>query len=273
MTAEPAGYPEQAGYPQRKKRRRGVGWIVLAGVLVLLVAAFFVVDSLARSYAANLIDDKVHSALKIPASQPVDVSVAGVSVIAQLLTGKLERVTIDAHDLAVGPLSGDVTLAASGIPIDQSKPIDSAELGFSVGQKELEKLVAPLSTALKLPLSSVGISHGAVDVSAKFAVLGLSIPVTISFTPSAVGGQLALEPKTVEINGAKFTPKDLGNVLGSAGASLANPQKVCVASLLPKGFVLESIRVSGNRLVLAVSARSVTLDSSLLSTFGTCATT
>jgi hypothetical protein len=240
---------------------------VLAGVLVLLVAAVIVLDGAARSYASTMIADKVRSSLSIPASEPVDVTVGGASVLLQLLSGKLDRVDVDVPTLSIGNLTGDGSLTATGIPIDQSKPVDALQVRFSADQAGLQKLLAGVTG---LPANTVALANGAVQVSTSISVFGQALPVGISFTPAAKSGELQLTPTSVQVSGKTFTATELKTTLGSAGASLLNTRQVCVANQLPAGFTLDSVTVSGSTLSLAVSAKQVAMSTAVLSSKGSC---
>ena len=254
-----------------KRRGRWVGpFIVLLVVIGLLAAAFFVVDNVARGYAANRVEAKVRSSLELPSSTPVDVTFAGPSVLLQLVGGTFEQVDIAIGGLSVGDLSGDATLTARGIPVDQNKAIDSVRVEFSADQSQLQKLVGDIQG---MPVSSLAVKSGAIQVATTVNMLGVQLPVGIAFAPTAVDGQLVLTPKSVELNGKSLTPAELTSSLGPVGSALGAPRNICVASRLPKDFTLDSVAVSGDDLTLAVSAKSVVLGSQLLSTKGVCPAT
>lgn len=249
-------------------RRRGRGWIGLGVFLVILVIGGVVLDNVARGYVGGLIEAKARSSLALPESTPVAVTVGGTSVLYQAATGKFERVDVAIDKLGVGDLSGKAILTASGIPIKQSLPIDRARVVFVAGQAELAKLFAGFTG---LSVSSVAIGSGAVQVATAVTALGVTVPVAIAFVPSVVGGQLALTPKSLVVNGATLTPAALRSTFGALADPLLATQKVCVAKYLPKQLPLDSVTVKGSSLELAVSGRSVTLSTALLTTKGVCA--
>ena len=249
-------------------RHRGRGWIGFGIFLVIVITGGVVLDNVARAYVGGLIEAKARSSLALPESTPVKVTVGGTSVLYQAATGKFERVDVAIDKLGVGDLSGKAILTASGIPIKQSQPIDSARVVFIAGQGELTKLFAGFTG---LPVSSVTIGSGAVQVGTTVTALGVTVPVAIAFVPSAVGGQLALTPKSLVVNGATLTPAALRSTFGALADPLLATQKVCVAKYLPKQLPLDSVTVKGSSLELAVSGRSVTLSTALLTTKGVCA--
>jgi hypothetical protein len=260
------------------KTRPGRRWLAFAIVFIVIVVPLGVIaviaDNVARSAAQGIIETKVRSALSIPDATPVDVTVGGTSVLLQLVLGKFERVDIGVDGLSVGSLSGDAVLTARGIPTDQAKPIDSADLAFSATGDQLTKLMSGYTA---IPLTGVTVASGAVQFSMSFTVLGAAVPVSVALAPSAVDGQLTLTPKSVGVNGQTFTPDQLGAALGPLGGGIAGTlgatQKLCVASLLPKGFVLQSVKVSGASLQLGVRAANVSLNQATFATKGTCPAT
>ena len=249
-------------------RRRGRGWIGFGIFLVIVITGAVVLDNVARGYVGGLIEAKARSSLALPESTPVMVTVGGTSVLYQAATGKFERVDVAIDTLGVGDLSGKAILTASGIPIKQSQPIDSARVVFIASQGELTKLFTGFTG---LPVRSVTIGSGAVQVGTTVTALGVTVPVVIAFVPSAIGGQLALTPKSLMVNGATLTPAALRTTFGALADPLLATQKVCVAKYLPKQLPLDSVTVKGSSLELAVSGRSVTLNTALLTTKGVCA--
>ena len=256
--------------PVKRRRRR---WpIVLAAVVVVLVALVVVADFAARGFAEKLIAEKARSALNVSESTPLDVKVGGGPVLLQLAGGKLDDVRIDAPGLSVGDLSGDAVLTVHGVPLDQSKPLDTADLRFSTDQKGLTSLISGLTKSQDLPvtISAVTIEKGSVQLATEVPVFGAKIPAAIAVAPGAKGGELTLTPTSFSISGATFSPADVSKNLGALGTELAQTRTICVANQLPKGFRLESLRVSGNDLILGVTARSVILGSELFHSKGSC---
>lgn len=264
MSQAPSG-PAPAAPPKRRRRGRAFG--ILGGVVVLLVVAAVVLDGAARAFAANLIETKVRTSLSLPASTPVHVTVGGVSVLAQLAAGTLQRVDVTIDALPVGDLTGNATLTATAIPIDTSRPIGGVRLSFSADEAQVKKLLASYGSA---PVSSVTLTNGAVNVGTAFSLLGTTLPIGIALAPSAVDGELALTPKTVTVNGATLTPADLRDSFGSIADAVLATRTVCVAQYLPKALRLDAVSVRGASVELAIVGTAIVLDDSLLTTKGTC---
>jgi hypothetical protein len=251
--------------PRRRRPRRALA--ILGGLVVLVVVAAVLLDGVARSIAANLIESKVRSSLSLPVSAPVDVTIGGPSFLLQLATGKLQTVKIAVNGLPVGDLRGNAVITATGVPIDTSKPIDHGSLVFTAGQSELSTLLTGFDG---LPITSVALSDGAVQADIVATVFGVKLPITVALAPKAIDGQLGLTPKSLTLSGATLSPSAVRASLGSVANSLLATQKICVAKYLPRAFWLDSVNVTGSNLRLSVSASSFTLNSDLFSSKGVC---
>lgn len=250
------------------RRRRGRGWIGLGVFLVILIVILVALDNGARWYLGSVIANKARSSLSLADSTPVTVKIGGASVLYQAATGRFQRVDVTIASLGVGALSGKATLTATGVPLSLSKPSNSVRVMFTASPDELKKLLAG---STPLPVTSVKIASGAVQVGTTVSALGITVPIAIAFVPSAVDGELALTPKSLVVNGATVTPDGLRATLGGLADSVLATQKICVAKYLPKQLPLESVRVNGASLELAVAGKSVTLNSGILATKGVCA--
>jgi hypothetical protein len=250
---------------RRRRPRRALA--VLGGLVVLVVVAAVLLDGVARSIAANLIESKVRSSLSLPVSAPVDVTIGGPSFLLQLATGKLQTVKIGVNGLAVGDLRGNAVITATGVPIDTSKPIDHGSLVFTAGQSELSTLLTGFDG---LPITSVALADGSVQADIVATVFGVKLPITVALAPKAIDGQLGLTPKSLTLSGATLSPSAVRASLGSVANSLLATQKICVAKYLPRAFWLDSVSVNGSNLRMSVSASSFTLNSDLFSSKGVC---
>lgn len=249
-------------------RHRGRTLIGFAVFLIIVIVLAVVADNVARGYVAKLVDSKVRSSLSIPAATPVHVTVGGFSVLLQAATGKFQHIDVAIDTLKVGDFAGKAMLAATGVPINTSKPISGAKVVFTADQAQLQTLLAGLTS---VPIKSVVVADGTVKVGTQITALGIVVPIAISFVPSVVDGQLALTPKSLVLNKATLTPAALRKTFGAIVDPLLATQKICVAKYLPKALPLQSITVSGSSLRFAVAGTSVVLSSALLATKGVCA--
>lgn len=255
----------------RKPRRRwatSLRFVVTAGIVSLLVIGAIAADGAARGLVEDQISKQVRTSLNVPASTPVKVSVGGTSVLLQLLSGSLDRVDVGIARLSLGELAGSAQLTASDIPLDRSKPTSLARFVFVTDQTALKAL---FSTVPGLSPKSIAIADDAVTLGTEVTLFGYSLPVGIEFTPSASKGQLVLTPSSIVIDKQSFTAKQLkASAFGALTEGLFVSHSICVATLLPKDFTLESVFITGKSIQLTVSAENTVLNSKLLASRGTC---
>jgi hypothetical protein len=126
---------------QPKKRRRLVGWLIALGALVvLLVIGYFVAEQAARSYAADRIHDELASAFDLDADHPMQIDLGGGSLLLQAASGTVDNVDVAIDDVPLGDITGDITLAAAGIPLDTDLPVDTVAATATVDEANVAKL-------------------------------------------------------------------------------------------------------------------------------------
>src|ERR1700712_5181753 len=99
----------------RKRHRGRRALIVLLGIVVILVAAFFVGDYFAKQYATDYVRDKVASSLGLPSSAPVTVDLGAGSILLQAATGRINNVHVTVNPIVLDGLAGTATLMAHGV--------------------------------------------------------------------------------------------------------------------------------------------------------------
>ncbi|MCU1412679.1 MAG: hypothetical protein JWN80_19 [Microbacteriaceae bacterium] len=254
--------------PTKKKRHRGrTALVVLAIIAVLLIVGGVILDNVARSYAENLVQTKVRSALSVPASTPVDVKVEGTSVLYQLATGRLQKIDVTLPKVSIGALTGSAKLAVDGVPVDQSQPIDGGTLVVSTDQAGLRELLKSFSG---IPVTSVDLVGGAVRLGGSFDIFGLKIPLTVTLTPGVKDGKLTLAPKAFELNGSSITAAQLAKSFGGLASGITGTQSLCIASALPKPLHLKSLVIKGTTVTVAGTISPVVLNATAFTTKGTC---
>lgn len=253
-----------------KKRRRGVGWAVAGGVLVVvLVVGAFVAEGAARSYATTRIHDELVTALSLDADHPIAIDLGGGSLIAQAIGGTIDAVDIAVDGVPLGDVEGDVTLSATGIPLDMDEPVGTVDAVVRVDAANVEKLATSVSG---VELDSVELGDGFIDVAATITALVFSIPVSATVAPSAQDGTLVFTPESFTINGTSTTIDELRDgPLGALAGGLLGQQSICVAQYLPAIVTLEGVDVTPAAVALSFSGDGAVLGSADLAAKGTCA--
>lgn len=258
----------EAPAPSARKRpkKRTIIVTVLAS-LAVVVAALWAVDAWARQQLADYVTDKVQEVLSLESDEPVDVEIAGVSVIAQVLTGSLEQVDVGVDDVAIGDFTGGVELRAQGIPVDLSKPVDSVQIEFTVSEKSIQKIAHLLSATA---IDSVELVDSEIQFASQFSVFGFPIDVGVGIEPFAEEGQIGFTPTSISVNGVTTSSSALSEQYGSFAATLLQTRSICVARWLPAALTVDDVEVRGDDLVITIGADRAILDEAALRSLGSC---
>lgn len=247
-------------YQQPKKKRRWVGPVAVLGtILILVVAAFFVAEKLARDAAEGIVSKPVRNALN--SNSPVTVDLGAGLFLVQAASGSLDHVTLTTAGLPVGAGSAALLLEAEGVPLSMDGTASAVHARVSLDDAAMQSLVPAGST---VAFAGTGFS-----VTSQLDLGGVPTPVVMTVVPSAAEGLISLEPTEVLVNGAPVALDDLRTGLyGPAAAALVAPAPLCVSSYLPASLVLTTAAVVDGQLVLEFEGAAVKLGS--LSTKGTC---
>ncbi|GAB3032522.1 hypothetical protein GCM10027052_06800 [Parafrigoribacterium mesophilum] len=256
---------ELAGRP---RRRRGVLITILIVVLAVIVAGVVVLDGVARSYAADQIEQKIRTEVGLGSETPLTVKVGGFSVLAQLATGALDDVQVSADGVALGEMTGSFRLRARGLPIDTTKAVQRLTVDVRLDAEDVKKVIGTFGT---VPLDSLTIGDGALHLKSELRVFAsLRIPVGLDLTPGASNGEIALTPTGVDLAGKSVSAADVKQQFPTIGDALFQKRTFCIADKLPSQLVLDDARVSGSDLVLSFAATGLRLDAASLAAKGTC---
>jgi len=261
-----SAHPAPDALPRRK--RRVWPW-VLGGFLVLVVVALVAVDALARGFAEGLIADQAADVLDVPAGTPVDVSIGGGPVLIQLVSGSLEHVDVQVEGYAVGPLAGDLTLTAEGIPFDLTAPTRSLTVRYDVAGEALGAISGSLSG---VPIDSVTLEEPEVVANGSVSLLGLTLPLGLGLTPAAVDGALAFTPTSARIGDATIEASALASdpIWGGLAGTVLQQQTVCIADQLPAALTMTTVEVVGDVLRIEFDGSGQALDGGGFTTRGSC---
>jgi hypothetical protein len=265
---EPATEPAAVEAP--KKRRRGwlIALIVVATLLILGVIAFIVGEGLAKDYARDYVRARIVKVLQLPEDAQVDVDLGGGSIIFQALAGRIETVDVEVPDVAFGQLTGDVVFHAEGVPLDETAPVDVLRVDFGIGADDLSALGDGQEGA---DAPTFLFEDDEISLTSEFDLLGVSIPLGLTFAPSAADGALVLTPTSLTIGTQTFAADtDDQSFLGQIARALLKPQTLCIASSVPQALVLADATIDEQNLVLRFEGDGVALGGPEFSTLGTC---
>ncbi|MFF1571981.1 LmeA family phospholipid-binding protein [Leifsonia sp. NPDC058292] len=248
--------------PPRKKRRglRVLLWILIP--ILVLVALFFVVDAIVRSYAEGRVASEIEKNLPDTVDGDIAVHIGGVSVIQQYLSGSFERVELEAPKLTVQNVPISASVVATGVPSDFTKPVAAIDGTLGISQSALNRLVTipGVTGDLRLGTGTLGYA-GTADL------LGLPIGYQLSVKPEAAGKTVLLQPvdATVTTGAGDLDLSTLVKALTDRG-----PLPVCVAQYLPNGVLVNDITVTKGHATVDLNANDLVLDEATLRSKGSC---
>ena len=261
----------------RKRRKGAKALIIVLSILLVLIAGVVVLDYWVRGQVADFVSTKVQQAFSLDKDQPVTVEVTGFSVLGQLATGSLDKVSADVDNVVVGELRGGVRVTLIDIPVDEQKPVGRLHAEFRMTESTVAELVTSLSatTVTSVELVEPEIRLGSEFATPSFTVFGVTVPsipiaLAVTLEPYATGGMLGFTPTSVEVNGAKSTAEELTAQYGALAESALQPQSLCVASWLPEALTIDDVGVRGKELVVGFSAENQILSAAALGRLGSC---
>jgi len=256
--------------PPPRKRRRWIGVLIALVILaVLLVVAFFVADAWARDYAKSYVRDRVVEVLKLDPASDVAVDVGDGSILLQAATGSLDEVTVEVAELTFGDVTGSARVAATGVPLDSTRPVQTLDIDVSVSEENVKKLSGLLSGT---PLESIALTDGLIRIGTEFNLIFFSVPVAVDLQPSAQDGGINFDPVTIVLGENEISVAELraNPQLGGLAEGLLASQQFCVAEYLPQALVVDGVEVEGSNLVISIDGGGAALGGPELATLGTC---
>jgi hypothetical protein len=250
--------------PAQPQKRRAKRWPwVLVGVIVLVVVAIVIADIALRSYAEGRAADEISSQLPENVEGDIDVTIGGTSFLAQVVTGRLDRVDLDAPAITASGIPLSAHVVATGVPTDLSQPIDDVQATLSLDQAAVDAVATlPGDATLKLG------DGGQVSFDGTVSLFGFSLGYTVTGTVEGSGTEVVVVPVAATLSqGAGSLDIDLDELLGTVGD---NPIPLCVANYLPVGAEIDEIAIDGGTATVRLSAEDFVADGESLSTFGTC---
>lgn len=259
----------QPAAPAPRRRRRGgvIAIVVIVVVLVLLAIAAVVADGIARGAIRDEVADRVRTTLELEPDHPVDVDIAGASVLLQAAAGRFERVTVDAGEIEAGDLRGSLVLEATGIPTDLTAPTERVEATLTVAESDLPAIASALSNA---QIEDVVLEEGEIRFRSALDLLGIPLEFVVGLVPEAVGGALTFTPSTLALNDEQIDLAQFADQFGGLGDGLLQTQTVCVAERLPRDLVLEGLDVADDALSIRLGADDAVLDGPGFTERGSC---
>ncbi|WZH37077.1 MAG: DUF2993 domain-containing protein [Microbacterium enclense] len=247
----------------RKSRR----WIaILAVVIVVAVGAVVAAEFIARSVVTSTVRSLVVKNVGLPDDQELDVQVPGV-VLPQLITGRLDEVTITSDDVTLGPITGDVFVDMRGVPVSGGAAAEGGTASVRLDEAQVRTLLAQIPD---FPSGTVTMAAPDLTFTNDLSVFGIAIPVGVSVVPGAAGGDLTLTPSAFELGGNNIDADTLRAQFGGVADALLRTQSLCIADRLPAALTLTTATVQDQTFVAVFDVAGGVLNDPALQGDGSC---
>ncbi|MFD4422802.1 DUF2993 domain-containing protein [Agromyces sp. NPDC058484] len=263
--AQPAqpSRPEPAQAPAPERRHRVWPWLVgiplvLIGVVVLAV---FLLDGAVRGIVEDSIEQDVASRLPDAVQGEVTATVEGGPLVFQLLSGRAERIELDAPVLTVDGVPIAVHVVAQGVPFDRSAPVRELTGSITLDEEALNRFVT-----LPDATSSLRLGEGEFSYESELEVFGFPVGYSATAQAEAQGDTVLLTATDAEVT-TGLGPIDLGGLVEQV---VGEPIPVCVAQWLPEGVGVTGITVTPEHVTAELAADDIVLSERSLGTTGSC---
>lgn len=246
----------------RRPRRAGRVWGTIAAIVVVLAVLLVVADIVVRNVAEQRFGEEIRANLPEGVDGQVDVTIGGLSVIAQYLSGTMDRVELSAPTLDVDGATVAVDVVGEGVPVDLASPVGVITGTITADEASVNRLIAVAGVEGGLTLGD-----GVVGYRSTLEVLGFPIDYSVTARPTAAGDTVLLQPEGAEIGAAGGSVDVSGLVDRVLGG---DPVAICVAEHLPEGVEVQGLTVAPGTATVELRAQQLMLDEASLARTGSC---
>jgi len=263
---------EARDVPRPSRIGRAIGTIVMLGILAgLIFGGVYAANTLSKDAVSALIADKLQTTFEAKSADQVEVDFGSGLFILQAVKGTIENVNVQVAGAVVGPLTGDLTITATGVPVDPSSPAATLGIDVLLNKDNVQALAGILSTSKN---AKVSVADGQLTIAAKIKSSGKSVPITVAYAPTAEEGKLVLMPELITVgkNKKEYTLKQFkASSYAKPGKTLVTKRFLCVANLLPSALTLSDVSATVGGLRLGAEGSNIALAGSALTAPGSCA--
>ena len=266
------GFEEVEIAPKSFLRRLIPVIVTLAIIGGIVVGGTIAVDGFLRDSASSLIGGLVGTALKVEEGGKVDVDLGGGLFLAQAASGSIDDVHVDVSKARVGPLSGALSIAATGVPTSPSVPADSLAISLRLNEESAVAFATALQGATATPETTpVTLGEGTMTVGSTVIFGRTATAMAVTYLPSVVEGALVLTPQTITVGTTPMTVEEFAaSRYAAVGKTLMDARTVCVASSLPAKLTLETLSIAPKSVTITATGKNVPIAGGGLTTLGVC---
>lgn len=240
----------------------------LAVVVVLVTVGLLITEMTLRKVVPESFKEQAQEFLSLSPDHPVEVELQPW-LTAQYLSGSFKnvQVTVPEAPLSDG-MRATLFASAASVPTNPQKgEFVDAHVGATFTTEELSEVTRVLSKGVG---QEVELDGEQLKIANTINFLGQKITIKIGFTPEAKDGQIHITPVGVEAAGLlNITVDQLPEF--EPLQKFAEGFDICVADKIPKGMIIEEIRLStANKLTVFVSVDPQIVINESLQELGNC---
>ncbi|MFB7250336.1 DUF2993 domain-containing protein [Microbacterium sp. NPDC056234] len=255
--------PGSAGVAAPAPKRTRWRWVV-GIIVVLLIVLVVAAELIARAILPGIVRGIVIEQLELPDDQQLDVHAEGI-LLPQLIAGSLTDLRLSTESVTIGDLTGAVDVTALGVPL-RGGDLDSASGTVRIDQDQFQSLIGETD----LPIDSLTFDAPDVTAAGSVDVLGFALPLALTATPGAEGGELTLTPVKLLVGGVELNADQVSDRFGDLGERLTQTQHICIADRLPAGLTLTGLTIEGTEAVADLAVAGGIVSDPTLQENGVC---
>lgn len=196
-----------------------------------------------RAFMPSMIESGSRIALRVPANQPVEVETPGLMAL-NALRWSIADVTVEAEGVPLGEgITAEATLEVGRMPLFPAVgKLHDGTAAFTIPAEQLQPAVQTLTGGA---VNSANMIGGQLYVSGIVTPAQFNLPtdqaLEVRFRAAAdlkaEDGDIVVALTEIKTNAGAYLGPDMER-------ALADPQRLCVKDLLPRGVVIDDIDVS-----------------------------
>ncbi len=250
--------------PTRQPRGRAARiWITVVAIVVALVALVVVADVIVRNIAEARFAEEIEANLPDGVEGDVGVTIGGLSVIAQYLSGTMQHVELSAPELVVEGVPIAVDVVGEGVPVDLALPVEHLTATIEADAAAVNRLIDVQGIEGELAFGD-----GTVGYTDSVRFLGFPIEFTVTARADRGGRHRAARTRRRRRRGRRRLDRRVGH---RRPAPRRRPDPgVRRRAPARAGVEVQQLTVEPTGATVALEADGLRLDEASLATLGSC---
>lgn len=224
--------------------------LLIVTLLGLTVAAVLIGEAIARADVERSVAAEMRTALSLPESQHVGVTVDG-PVLLQGIVNRYDNIDVSLPNAPFVGGTADVTATLAGTELDDAGRWVPERMAL------VASLNAAQATSFYIPEDArgsmqVGFRGADMTIEMTMSSAGTRVPMSVAVTPSFESGWLSTTLSSVTAGGTTISRDDVRARFGDEGLATMQTLPVCVAGGMPRAMTVREVEVRDQHLRMDV---------------------